>query len=99
MGQEDLLEKEMTTHFSILVWEIPWKEEPGRVQSVKQQRVTHDLATRQKTKAVDYIILPTGEFFIPQGKLKKYNFLNLAFKSLYTELHFTHNRRISGKFL
>ena len=29
LGQEDPLEKEMTTHFSILAWEIPWTEEPG----------------------------------------------------------------------
>ena len=29
MGVEDLIEKEMATHFSILVWEIPWTEEPG----------------------------------------------------------------------
>ena len=29
---EDLLEKEMTTHFSILAWEIPRIEEPGRLQ-------------------------------------------------------------------
>ena len=29
LGQEDPLEVEMTTHFSILVWEIPWSEEPG----------------------------------------------------------------------
>ena len=28
-GREELLEKEMATHSSILVWEIPWKEEPG----------------------------------------------------------------------
>ena len=27
-GQEDPLEKEMATHFSILAWEIPWTEEP-----------------------------------------------------------------------
>ena len=29
--QEDLLEKEMATHFSILAWETPWTEEPGRL--------------------------------------------------------------------
>ena len=29
LGWEDLLEKEMTTHSSILAWEIPWTEEPG----------------------------------------------------------------------
>ena len=31
MGQEDPLEKEMTTYSSILVWEIPWTEKPGRL--------------------------------------------------------------------
>ena len=29
LGQEDPLEKEMTTHSSILTWKIPWAEEPG----------------------------------------------------------------------
>ena len=33
LGWEDLLEKEMATHSSILAWEIPWTEEPGRLQS------------------------------------------------------------------
>ena len=31
LDQEDPLEKEMATHFSILAWEIPWTEEPGRL--------------------------------------------------------------------
>ena len=31
LGQEDPLEKVMTTHSSILVWRIPWTEEPGRL--------------------------------------------------------------------
>ena len=31
LGREDALEKEMATHFSILVWKIPWTEETGRV--------------------------------------------------------------------
>ena len=30
LGQEDSLEKEMAAHSSILAWEIPWTEEPGR---------------------------------------------------------------------
>ena len=34
LGQEDLLEKEMATHSSILAWKIPWMEEPGRPQSM-----------------------------------------------------------------
>ena len=34
LGQEDPLEKEMATHSSIIVWEMPWTEEPGRLQSM-----------------------------------------------------------------
>ena len=34
LGQEDPLDKEMATHSSILAWEIPWTEEPGRLQSM-----------------------------------------------------------------
>ena len=34
LGREDLLEKEMATHSSILAWRIPWIEEPGRLQSM-----------------------------------------------------------------
>ena len=42
LDQEDPLEKEMATHSSILVWEIPWTEEPGGLQSMGSQRVRHD---------------------------------------------------------
>ena len=42
LGGEDLLEKEMATHSSILAWKIPWMEEPGRLQSMGSQRVGHD---------------------------------------------------------
>ena len=46
LGQEDLLEKEMVTHSSILVWKTPWTEEPGRLHtSMGLQRVGHDWAT------------------------------------------------------
>ena len=45
LGQEDPLEEEMTTHFSILAWRILWTEEPGRLQSMGS-RVRHDLATK-----------------------------------------------------
>ena len=41
LGQEDLLEKEMTTHSSILAWRIPWTEKPGRLQSLGSQRARH----------------------------------------------------------
>ena len=42
LGWEDLLQKEMATHSSILAWKIPWMEEPDRLQSMKSQRVGHD---------------------------------------------------------
>ena len=42
LGREDLLEKEMATYSSILAWNIPWMEEPGRLQSMGWQRVGHD---------------------------------------------------------
>ena len=42
LGWEDLLEKDIATHSSILAWKIPWTEEPGRLQSMGSQRVRHD---------------------------------------------------------
>ena len=41
-GQEDPLEKEVTTNSSILAWETPWTEDPVRLQSMVSQRVRHD---------------------------------------------------------
>ena len=42
LGWEDPLEKGMATHSSILAWEIPWTEEPGRLQSMELQRAGYD---------------------------------------------------------
>ena len=42
LSQEDPLEKGMATHSSILVWRIPWTEEPGRLQSMGSQSVKHN---------------------------------------------------------
>ena len=42
LGQDDPLEEEMATPSSILVWRIPWMEEPERLQSMGSQRVGHD---------------------------------------------------------
>ena len=39
LGQEDPLEEGMTTHSSILAWEILWTEEPGKLQSMGSKRV------------------------------------------------------------
>ena len=38
----------METDSSILAWEIPWTEMPGRLQSMESQRVKHNLATKQQ---------------------------------------------------
>ena len=45
LGREDPLEKERATHFSILVWRIPWTEEPGGLQSMGLRRIKHNRAT------------------------------------------------------
>ena len=44
-GWEDPLEKEMEPHSSTLAWRIPWREQPGRLQSMGSQRVGHNWAT------------------------------------------------------
>jgi len=46
LGQEDPLDEEKATHFSILAWEIPWTEEPGGLQFMGIARVGQDLVTK-----------------------------------------------------
>ena len=48
LGQEDPLEKEMATHFSVLAWEIPWAEEAWQYSLQGHKRVRQDLATKQQ---------------------------------------------------
>ena len=48
----------MATHSSILVWEIPWTEEPGRLQSMGLQRVRHGLVTNTFTYNESAVIQP-----------------------------------------
>ena len=45
LGWEDPLEKGMATQSGILASRIPWTEEPGRLQSMRSQRVGHDSVT------------------------------------------------------
>ena len=49
LGREDPLEKGMKTHSNILAWEIPWREEPGGLQSMGSQRVRHNWVTNTHT--------------------------------------------------
>ena len=46
LDQEDPLEKEMATHSSILVWEIPWTEETGGLQSMGSPKSRHKMVTK-----------------------------------------------------
>ena len=48
LGWEETLEKEVTTHSSILDWEISWTEEPGGLQSMRSERV-RDYCARMRT--------------------------------------------------
>ena len=48
----------MATHSSILVWEIPWTEEPSGLQSMGPQRVRHNLVTKQQQLASHITCVP-----------------------------------------
>ena len=54
----------MVTDSSIVIWKIPWTEEPGRLQSMGSQRVEHDLATKEQQR-------PRGKKKKKQGRGKK----------------------------
>ena len=61
LGLEDPLDNGMATHSSILVWKIPWTEEPGRLQSMGLQRVEHNWVTN--------IFSFTSTLYIPSNLL------------------------------
>ena len=42
VGREDPLEEEMAAYSSVLAWKIPWRENPGGLQSLESQRLGHD---------------------------------------------------------
>ena len=46
----------MATHSSILAWEIPWTEEPGRLQSMGSQSVGHGLVTKQQQPTLHLLL-------------------------------------------
>ena len=73
LGWEDLLEKEMATCSSILVWEIPWSEEPDGLQSMGMQK---SLTTNQPT-------LDSIEFILTLKLLEYIFVLILNFKDVF----------------
>ena len=62
-GSKDLLEEGMATHSSILAWEIPWTEGPGRLQSTGSQRVRHNWVTEHACMQGQHTDLGTVEHF------------------------------------
>ena len=50
LGCEDLLEKEMAIHSSILAWKIPWTEEPGGLQPIGFQKSRTQLSNQTTTE-------------------------------------------------
>ena len=66
LGREDVLEKEMATHSSILAWRIPWAEEPGGLQSWGH-RVGHDFTFTftifyNDQKVIFLLMFPEGTY-------------------------------------
>ena len=80
LGLEDLLEKGMATHSSILAWRIPWTDEPGSLWSIGLQIIRHDWVTEHThtlpnstwtvCKYSYYIIKPFMSFL--SGRNKKW---------------------------
>ena len=85
LGWEDLLEKEMATHSSILAWKIPWMEEPGRLQSLGSQRVGHDYFSVLWSILVFQISI-LEDTFGNKFYLRKYRVLNWYALQVYNTL-------------
>ena len=65
LGQEDPLKEGMAIHSSILAWRIPWREEPGRLQSIGSQRVTHDQSDWPRTHQCLHGIMMSVKLLFP----------------------------------
>ena len=90
---EDPLEKGMATHSSILVWRIPWTEEPGGIQSMGSQRIGHDWETNTSHSLQitwGYCLVALGTTWLVSGpfchkeQLASRNFLVFLFSALDT---------------
>ena len=99
-GQEDSLEKEIATHSSILVWEIPRTEEPGELQSMRSQRVgrnwhTHTYTYTHLQSLVNYFTFQPSKLFTFQFKVFDglvpvtvlTSFINFLYFSIYISTH------------
>ena len=62
LGQEDFLEEGMATYSSILVWRIPWTEEPGGLHSIGSERVRHNWSNLACTHNYPSSLSSVGKF-------------------------------------
>ena len=56
------LEEGLATHSSILAWRIPWTEEPGRLQSIELQRISHDWSDLARTNTQEKVVHVVTDF-------------------------------------
>ena len=63
-SRKDSLEKGMTILSSILAWRIPWKEEPGELQSTRSQMIGHDWATLTSLFSPFFSQVPVRPFHV-----------------------------------
>ena len=80
LGRKDPLEKEMATCSSILAWEIPWREEPGGLQSMGSERLGDDLAAKQQelmqsTRSIQKHFISINEQLIARKGNEENNFI------------------------
>ena len=69
LGWEDPWEKKMTIHSSILAWEIPWTEEPGRLRSMGSQESDR---TQQETTTLNGYSSACQLYLNKTGKMKTF---------------------------
>ena len=84
-GREDLLEKGMATHYSILAWEISWTEESDGLQFIGSQKVRHSWARNTFTFTMDILFLQFPESeqsFTLQNQLYKVGITKVHSKTL-----------------
>ena len=81
LGWEDLLEKGMAAHSSILAWRTPWTEEPGRLQPIGSQKVGHDGVTN--TYFPPSCLL---SIYIPQNTVRGFPFSTPSLAFIFSRL-------------